>query len=603
MYSNTLNNSFHFDDLSFILDNPAIRALEKLTELFKYWPSRFIGFLSFTVNYQIHQFSVFGYHLVNIGLHTLTSFLVFWFVCLTFSAPAMKEKEAYRHRELIGFFAAAIFLTHPVQTEALNYIFQRVTILAGLFYLASLCLYAKAKLSLREGGRINKFYYFASLIVAFIGMFTKENIVTLPLMILLYDLYFFQEAKGPKWKYALPFLLLLPLVPLTVAIAKPVIFSDVERLLNNPLTSSSHYLWTQFNVLATYLRLFLFPGGLNLDYDYPIAQAFWRVSTLAGFSVLLLLIVTGILVFRRYRLMSFGILWFFLTLLPESSIMPITDPIFEHRLYLPLVGCSIFGIYAVYYLFRNKKFKIAIVISLAAVSIYSVLTYKRNQVWKNEIVLWSDTINKSPGKVRPYNNRGLAYFDQEEHDKAIADFSRAIELKRDYAEGYNNRGLVYHKKGEYDKAVSDYSEAIIINPECLKAHLNRGQLYSANKEYEKAIFDFKRAIEIAPLDTTAYSYLAYLYITLGKKDKALAFYKKILEIDPNDATAYYNLGVIYADEGNKKQAVELFKKAMEADPRYTPAFDKLVQFYAGGKDKGQLMALYEKAIANKFGSF
>ncbi len=114
VYSNTLNNSFHFDDLSFILDNPAIRALEKLTELFKYWPSRFIGFLSFTVNYQIHQFSVFGYHLVNIGLHTLTSFLVFWFVCLTFSAPAMKEKEAYRHRELIGFFAAAIFLTHPV---------------------------------------------------------------------------------------------------------------------------------------------------------------------------------------------------------------------------------------------------------------------------------------------------------------------------------------------------------------------------------------------------------------------------------------------------------------------------------------------------------
>jgi len=603
VYSNTLNNSFHFDDLSFILDNPAIRNLGKLTDLFKYWPSRFIGFFSFAINYQIHQFSVFGYHLVNIGLHILTSFLVFWFVCLTFSSPAMKEKGSFRHREFIAFFAAAIFLTHPVQTETLNYIFQRVTILAALFYLASLCLYAKAMLSLRKGGRINKFYYFASLIVALIGMFTKENIVTLPLMILLYDLYFFQEAKGLGWKYALPFLLLLPLVPLTVAIAKPIIFVDVERLLNNPLVNSSHYLWTQFNVLVTYLRLFLFPAGLNLDYDYPVAQAFWGIPTLASLSILILLIIIGILTFPRHRLMSFGIFWFFLTLLPESSIMPISDPIYEHRLYLPLVGCSISGTALMYYLLRNKKLKIVIAILSVIVFLCSVFTYKRNQVWKNEIVLWSDVVNKSPGKVRPYNNRGLAYFGQGEYDKAIIDFSRAIGLDRDYADGYYNRGLVYQKKGEYGKAICDYAKAIVINPKYLKAYINRSQVYSVNKEYEKAVFDFRRAIEVAPLDTTAYFNLAYLHITLGKKDEAIASYNKILEIDPKNTTAYYNLGVIYADIGNKKEAIALLKKALEIDPRYLPAFDKLVQFYAGEKDKGQLMALYEKAIANKLDHF
>lgn len=543
-YSNTFGNSFHFDDLSFILDNPAIRTPGNLTELFKYWPSRFIGFLSFAVNYQIHQFSVFGYHLVNIGLHILTSFLVFWFVCLTFSSPAMKEKGAYRHRELMGFLAAAIFLTHPVQTEALNYIFQRVTILSAFFYLTSLCLYAKAMLSLREGGRVNKFYYFASLITAFMGMFTKENIVTLPLMILLYDLYFFREAKGIRWRYISPFLLLLPIVPLTVAIAKPVIFADVERLLSDPLTSSSHYLWTQFSALTTYLRLFLFPAGLNLDYDYPVARAFWGVSTLAGFSVLLLIIVTGILAFRRHRLMSFGILWFILTLLPESSIIPIADPIYEHRLYLPLVGCSIFAVAGLYYLFRNKSFKTVITILTMIVAVCSILTYERNRVWKNEIVLWSDTISKSPGKVRPYNNRGLAYFDQGEYDKAIADFSRAIELKRDYADGYYNRGLAYHKKAEYNKAIADYTGAIIINPEYLKAYINRGQVYSANRNHENALRDFRRAIEITPLDTAGYFNLAYLYLALGEKKEAIAVYKKILKIEPNNAEARFNLGAI-----------------------------------------------------------
>jgi tetratricopeptide (TPR) repeat protein len=480
----------------------------------------------------------------------------------------MKEKGAFRHKEFIGFFAAAIFLTHPVQTEAINYIFQRVTILAGFFYLASLCLYAKAKLSLREGGRINKSYYFASLILAFIGMFTKENVVTLPLMILLYDFYFFRKEENIRWKYALPFLLLLPLVPLTVAVAKPVIFSDVERLLNNPLASSSHYLLTQFNVLVTYLRLFLFPAGLNLDYDYPVAQAFLGIPTLASFSILLLLIIMGILTFPRHRLMSFGIFWFFLTLLPESSIIPITDPIFEHRLYLPLVGCSIFGTVLVCYLLRNKKLKIAIAILSVIVLFCSVFTYKRNQVWKNEIVLWSDAVNKSPKKVRPYNNRGLAYFDQGEYDKAIIDFTQAIGLNGDYADGYYNRGLVYQKKGEYGKAVFDYTKSIIINPRYLKAYINRGQVYSANKEHEKAIFDFKRAIEIAPLDTKAYFNLAYLYLTLGNKKEAMAFYKKILEIDPNDATVYYNLGVIYADIGDKKEAIVLLKKAFELNPNY-----------------------------------
>ena len=596
VYSNTLNSSFHFDDFSFILENPLIRTPEKLIDLFKYWPSRFLGFLSFAVNYQIHQFSVFGYHLVNIGLHILVSFLVFWFVSLTFSSPAMRGKQAYRHRVLISFFAAAIFLTHPVQTETLNYIFQRVTILGALFYLAALCLYAKAMLSLGEGGRINPFYYSASLIAAFAGMFTKENIVTLPLMLLLYHVYFFQEAKGPKWKYALPFLLFLPVIPLTVAIAKPVIFTDVERLMDSPWISSSRYLWTQFSVLLTYLRLFLFPLGQNIEYDYPLVQAFWGIPTLASFLALVFVIITGILTFFRHRLASFGIFWFFLTLLPESSIIPIGNPIYEHRLYLPLVGCSLFAVYALYYLLRNKSLKIVTVILSAIVIICSFLTYKRNRVWENEIVLWSDAINKSPGKIRPYTNRGVEYLEQGEYDKAIIDLSRVIELKRDYADGYYNRGLVYQKQGEYGRAVSDYSEAIIADPKYLKAYINRGQVYSANKEYEKAASDFRRVIEIAPLDRRGYFNLAYLYVALGKKEEAASFYNKILEIDPNNAEVYYNLGVIYADKGNKREALEFFKKAVQLNPNLGAAHNNLAAAYYYNKDYDLAIRHCDRAI-------
>lgn len=551
VYSNTLKSPFHFDDFSFILDNAAIRSPERLGELFRYWPSRFIGFFSFAANYRIHQFDVSGYHLVNIALHVINSFLVFWFVSLTFSTPALKGKETYRHRGIIGFFAAAIFLTHPVQTEALNYIFQRVTILAAFFYLASLCLFAKAMLSMGEGGRINKFYYSASLAAALAGMFAKENVVTLPLMILLYGLYFFKHGKASGWKYSLPFLLLLPVVPVTVVVAKPVIFADIERLLNAPLLSSSHYFWTQLNVLITYLRLFLLPVGLNLDYDYPIAQTFWGMPALASFLILSI-IISGILAFRRHRFMSFAIFWFFLALLPESSLVPLADPIYEHRLYLPMVGLGIFAADALYYLCRCKKAWIAAVILSAAVCTYSILTYQRNRVWKNEIVLWSDAVNKSPGKARPYNNRGLAYLDRREYDKAIADFSRSIEVKPDYADGYYNRGLAYQNKGESGRAISDYNKAIAINPRYLKAHINRGQLFSANRERERALSDFKRAIEIAPFDAAGYFNLAYLYLSLGKKEEAAAVYEKLLEVDPTNAQARYNLEAIRGIRGKSR---------------------------------------------------
>jgi tetratricopeptide (TPR) repeat protein len=602
IYSNTFGNSFHFDDLSFILDNPTITTLG-LTDIFKYWPTRFIGFFSLALNYQIHQFRLFGYHLVNIVLHILTASFVFWFMSLTFSTAPVKREGIYRHKEIISFFVAAIFLTHPVQTESLNYIFQRVTILAALFYLATICFYIKAMLASDNNSGINKYYYFAGLVTGFMGMFTKENMVTLPLMILIYDFYFLRRGKGINWKHVLPFFILLPLIPLTVWIARPIVFGDVSRLLSDPLAASIRYLYTQPRVLITYLRLFLLPVNQNLDYDYPMAQTFMEIPVLASFLSLVFIFIAGIKAFPRYRLLSFGIFWFFLALMPESSIIPILDLIYEHRLYLPLVGCSITGVSIVYYSFRNKKFKVTVIILSLMVALCSLSTYHRNHVWKDEISLWNDVVSKSPKKLRPYNQRGLAYFDKGEYDKALTDFTRAIGLNQDYADGYYNRGLVYQNKGAYDKAILDYTEAIRINPTYLKAYINRGQVYNLKEEHEKASIDFKSAMEIDPFDKNAYYNLAYVYSSLGKKEEAVALYKGILKIDPSDAEAYYNLGIIRSNIGEKKEAVEMLKKAIELNPRYAPAFNTLAYFYVTAGDKEQLIELYKKAIASKLNYF
>lgn len=163
--------------------------------------------------------------------------------------------------------------------------------------------------------------------------------------------------------------------------------------------------------------------------------------------------------FSRYKLLSFGIFWFFLTLLPESSIIPIEDVIFEHRLYLPLFGYSLFLVSGLFYLFKCKKIRLIItVLSLIAIA-YSIMTYERNKVWKDEFTLWNDAVKKSPRKARPHINRGMAYGIKEEYDRAIADFDKAIEIKPNSAEAYYNRAVAYKEKGDYTRAWQDIHKA------------------------------------------------------------------------------------------------------------------------------------------------
>jgi tetratricopeptide (TPR) repeat protein len=511
LYSNTFHNSFHFDDFSYILGNPAITDPGNLKALFTSWPSRFLGLLSFALNYRLHQSRVLGYHAVNIALHISAAYLVFWLAKLLFSFLRKKKEEVSTKETLLSLFAALIFLVHPIQTQALNYIFQRVTILGAICYVGSLCLYAVAMQRLRGTGRVNIYFYAGSLLVAFMGMFAKENVGTLPFMILGFHFYFLRDEKAISWKYTLPFLLLLPVIPLAVCIAKPSVFSDVERFWANPSAHAIRYLYTQVRVIVTYLRLLVLPVGQNIDYDYPLVQTLWSMPVLLSLFVEGVLIAVGFRTFARYRLLSFGIFWFFLALLPESSIIPLLDVIYEHRLYLPLFGFAIFIIGLVYYFCIGKRFKPAMVILVTFILLCSIATYRRNRIWVDELSLWDDAVHKSPAKVRPYNERGIAFLGKKMYALAAADFARAVQLDPGFVRGYYNRAVTYSKMNQYERAIADYSEAIRIEPGFPSAHLGRGQIYFIVGERRKAIADFKEEISLNAQSAVAQYNLAVAY--------------------------------------------------------------------------------------------
>lgn len=345
-YSNTFHVPFHFDDRPNIVQNPNVQikvlTWERLEQLIKntYKESiRVFSYFTFALNYYFGEFNVFGYHLVNFIIHIASGVFLYWFLILTFNLPFLKERYgpiAYK----VALFTSLIFIVHPIQTQSVTYIVQRMTSMGGMFYLLSMVLYVKGRLSSGNG----RFVYFASAGLTYLlGIFSKENVAILPLFVLLYEFYFFQNLTvSPKGKKV--FLTLALIVGLIALVGLAVWgkryyeliiegykirdFTLVERVL------------TQFRVVLYYVTLLIYPHPfrLNLDYDFPISRAILDPpTTFISIVIVACLIGYSVWTAKRRPVLSFCILWYFGNLVIESSIFPL-EIAFEHRLYLPAIG-------------------------------------------------------------------------------------------------------------------------------------------------------------------------------------------------------------------------------------------------------------------------
>ena len=615
VYSNTFHCSFHFDDAAAIVNNPLIRNISYLLDHWQSYPCRFIIFLSFVVNYHFNGLNVFGYHLFNLAVHLGSAILVWWLTLLTLSTPALKENKITPHAPLIALLTGLVFVSHPLQTEAVTYIWQRASSLEALFFLASLCFYVKSRLLQvkNPGLRGGRFYYIFSLIIAVVAMFTKENAITLPLVTLLYEFSFFEGKKGLNWWRLGPFMLTVFIIPLTIFFTHARQFQDIQKFVKEPGgTSPMEYLLTQFRVIVAYIRLIFLPFNQNLDHDYPIAKSIFELPVLISFLFLEGILISAKQLFSKYRLVSFSICWFFLTLSLESSLLPLKNIIFEHRLYLPLVGYSIFLVSGMYYLWGKNTIKGMVIVLTIIVIVNSILTYQRNKVWINEYTLWNDAVHGSPHKARPYNNLGVACFRRGDLAQAMVDYNKAIDLDPHYTEAYYNRGLVYEKKGNRTQAMSEYAQALKLDPNFAPAYYSL-RAYTANKKYNKqgdiiqtiadynkvieksphladlyykrgtfdiqqgnlsqAILDYTKAVELDPNDVLGYNDRGNTYDLLGQLSLAIADFTKIIEINPQFVQAYFNRGNEYNKQGHWVQALSDFNQAIERNPSYAAAYN------------------------------
>jgi len=506
LYSNTFSASFHFDDDYNIGDNPWIKNFSNLLDLSG---SRYVGFLSFALNYHFGQLNVFWYHLVNLLIHIMNAFLVYSFVLLLLripQPPLTSDSSHLTNASWIAFATALLFVVHPIQTEAVTYIVQRFTSLATLFYLLAVVLYLKWRLTAPES-RSRSLWYAGALLSTILAMKTKEISFTLPLMLLLVEAVFFRFSTRKQRMALIPFLLTLLIIPLSHSGA----IGEAEAGFAKGTTEISRldYLLTQFRVIMTYLRLMVFPVHQNLDYDYPISHSLLEPKVLFSFLILLALFALSLYLlfiwprtshpFRvsvtASRLVAFGILWFFLTLSIESSIIPIRDVIFEHRLYLPSVGFLLAGSVAILGLMHRWR-GISVIVICVLVVILSVATYQRNLIWKDGLTLWSDVVQKSPNKARGHHGLGVAYQNLGHLDEAIQEYKTALTLKPDYVEAHYYLGAVYRNLGRLEDAIQEYKAALTLNPKDNKAYGNLGFIYLEQGRVSDALAAFKEQVPV-----------------------------------------------------------------------------------------------------------
>ncbi len=592
-YSNTFTVPFVFDDDGYVVSNPLLRTFHyfahpsDIAQLDNLSPTAFnatlryafmtriLGYLSFYLNYQLNGLNVVGFHLVNLLLHLANGSLVFLIVSSILRAdhsPATEESEAFWSRA-IAVIVPLLFLLHPIQTHAVTYITSRFVLLASFFFLLSLFLYLQ---SISSVSRKKYLLYSGAMISAVAAMLSKEFTFTLPFMIVLCDVTFFPGNLRERLRRITPIALTIFVIPTLVFLQQKSLSSldSTMRTItaaHSSAISRADYLLTQFRVITTYLRLLFFPINQNLDHDFPL---YHTLSTPPVFlSLLLLLTLLGVALYlmyrsvfndrppvtgrlsqvtRRqffvseYRLIPFGILWFFVTMSVESSIIPLGALAAEYRLYLPSVGIIVAFVaassIAVRKLFRAQTGRRVFTVFFGAALIaLGAATHARNNVWKDEISLWEDAARKSPGKLRPHQNLGTLYSMKGRLNDAQKELAIALALDPDNFEIHNNLGIVYRKLGDNERAIREYTAALKLMPTDAMAHYNLGNIFLAQGNYLAAIREYSECLRLIPDYDELHNNLAIAYEKAGRFEDAYREFEQALRLNPQNAKVKGNL--------------------------------------------------------------
>ncbi len=571
VFANSFWGVFVFDEYSSITRNDTIRYFWPPDCMFKY-PNNtrpVIG-LSFAINYFIHGTHHWSYHLFNLAIHLAGTLALYGIALRTFLSDRLKDRYS-RDAVRLAFLIALIWAIHPLQTASVTYVVQRCESMMGMFFLLTLYCVIRSDDSRNPGPWI-----LAALGSCVLGMGCKQVMVTVPLIVLIYDRTFLSGSWGGALSRR-------PLLYLGLCAACLLL---IPSMIEKPPGGASagfgiaavtpyDYLLTQCNVIPYYLGLTFWPAKLCLDYNWPFTHSL--AEALPGAIFLNVLALGTLIGIVRNSPWGFLGAWFFVILAPSSSFMPIQDAIFEHRMYLSLAAVVAAFVIAMNWLARlliqkgtpSKAAQAAFAgFFLIIVIALGVRTIARNYDYGAESRIWRKVVAQFPESQRATNNLGNALavegavmndrvaaakqatYEIPEFVKAVTRFLR-IKTPRAKVPLKEIEAMEAAARALHEESVHWFQECARINPNYADAHYNLGVELNVLERKEEAAEHYKRALEIKPDYENAHAYLADILVELHREKEAIPHF----EIEIERASKNDNL---------KERRDELKKKLDEA---------------------------------------
>jgi len=572
IYGNSLSNPFVYDDEIYVEGNRNIRSLGN-SPLFFTNPRlitanprqaghyRPLVVTSYAVNYAIGGLNPYGYHLVNLGFHVGSAFLIFLIVSNFTSA----------------FFAAIaaglIFLVHPLNSEAVNYITARSSLMSGFFYLLAFYFWVRYRMAYEAGHKDRRYglYIFSFLSFA-AGMLSKEVVITIPIMLWLYDLYFknipHSALRTPhfvKWRTYIPY------IPFILVVTVPYLLmriSSFGRIFPYSQRDTVLQIYTGVTVLAKYWLMLLFPYPLTPIHEIQIHKTVWSYQVIYSIVIITGLVIISLFIRRffsfTWKYVSFFLLWFIVVLLPVAVIS--LNAVFqENRGYLAVVSFAVIAGLLLGRLSETTWKRGGYFMLILLVIVYSIVVVKRNTVWRSAVSLWEDTVQKSPGSPMSYTSLGVAYRRNGMNDKALNMFRKALQIggEKNFI-AHDSLGRIYKAAGRWDIAAAEFEKAIEADPNYPFTYIELGNAYSNLKKFELAEEQYNKAIKLDPEELRTYFNLGSLYSKMGRVDDTINAYQKALSMSPEDMylDVRFKIGVVLEKLERRDDAAMYYRQIL-----------------------------------------
>jgi tetratricopeptide (TPR) repeat protein len=594
VYANALSGPFVLDDQDTIVMNDQIRQL---------WPPSVVLFpavelpvagrpvvnVSFALNYALGGLDVRGYHLVNIAIHIACALLLFGIVGRTLNLPSLRDRFGTRSTDL-AFAASIIWLVHPLVTDAVDYVTQRTELMLGFFYLltlyASIRGHEQSAVGSQQPARGR--WLIVAVVSCVLGMASKESMVTAPLMIVVYDRIFifntWKETWRRRWQFYVP-------LAATAVVLAALVWSG-PRVRSAGFSSGVSpwlYLLNQAHMIVRYLRLAIWPRDLVVDYGAPRALALADAAPYGALVLALVALTIWALVYKP-RLGFLGA-WFFVTLSPTSSIVPIATEVgAERRMYLPLAAVVVLGVTGLAWLLERYALRAALAdpaagppelqrrrtnarAHLAGLAVLTLVvlalaagTVSRNREYSSAVSLARTTVERWP-TPRAQTSLGIALIAADRYEEGINELRKAV---ADDPVAHYTLGVAFYKQGKLDEAVMHLREFLAhesLRLEVPAAHELIGRALRSQGKYSEAEQEFRHVLNMTPSNGAMHGLLAEMLLRQQKFDDAVLHYQQFLASRPNDLSTLMQLGVAYMALGRLDDAIVQFRRIVELVPR------------------------------------